>query len=137
VPSERLRAVVDLGEVAVVGPAHQADVVQIVAASEPEGMPVVVLEALALGASPAAGVHEAASTSVAPMDGTPNRGRNVPGPWVRAYPGRVLPRRARPTESSGLQPLELLGDRLLDDRGEIALRHFRAQECPKTLELVA
>jgi hypothetical protein len=137
VSSERLRPVVDLDKVPVVGPPHQADVVQIVAASEPEGVPVVVLEALALGASSAVGVHEAASTSVAPVNRTPNRSGNMPGGRVRAYAGRVLPRRARPTESSGLQPLKLLGDGLLDDRGEIAVRYFRAQECPKALELVA
>jgi hypothetical protein len=105
-------------------------------------MPVVVLESVALGASPAVVLHEAASTSVAPVDGTSDRGRDMPGGRVRTDPGRVilrraLPRRARPTESSGLQPLELLGDGFVDDRGEIAVRHFRAQKCPKALELVA
>jgi hypothetical protein len=119
------------------GPAHQANVVGVVAASEREGMSVVILEAVTLGASAAVGVHEAASTSVAPVDGTPNRSGNMPGGRVRTARGRVLPKRARPAESSGLQPLELFGDGLLDDRGEIAVRHFRAQECPKALELVA
>jgi hypothetical protein len=136
-PSERLRPVVDLGEVAVVGPAHQANVVGVVAASEREGMTVVIFEVVTLGASSAVGVHEAASTSVAPVDGTPHRGRNMPGGRVGTAPAGVLPGRARPTESSGLQSLELLGDGLFDDRGEIAVRHFRAQECPKALELVA
>ena len=100
-------------------------------------MPVVELEAVALGASSSAGVHEAASTLVALVNPTPNRGRNMPGGRVRTDLGRALPGRARPTESSGLQSLELLGDGLLDDLGEIAVRHLRAQECPKAQELVA
>ena len=36
--------------------------------------------------------------------------------------GELLPWRDRPGESSGLQPLQLLGDRLFDDRGDVAVR---------------
>jgi hypothetical protein len=61
-----------------VGRAHQADVVGIVASPEPEGVPVVVLESVTLGAGSAFSVDEAAPALVAPIHGTPDRGRDVP-----------------------------------------------------------
>jgi hypothetical protein len=61
-----------------VGSTQEADIVDIGATPEPEGTPVVVLEAVTLRASSALRVHEAASTSVALVNGTPNRGRNMP-----------------------------------------------------------
>ncbi len=41
-------------------------------------MPMVVLEAMTLGASSASDIHETASTFVAPMNGAANRARDMP-----------------------------------------------------------
>jgi hypothetical protein len=60
-----------------VGRAQEADVVDTGATPEPERISVVVLEAVTLGAPSALRVHEAASTSVALVHNTPNRGRHM------------------------------------------------------------
>jgi hypothetical protein len=86
VPRHCLPAVVELGNQPVVGSAHDADVVDIGAAPEPEGTPVVVLEAVTLRASSALRIHETASTSVAPLNSTPNRGRNMPRRGMGPHP---------------------------------------------------
>ena len=41
-----------------------------------------------------------------------------------------------PGEAPGFEPLELLGDGLLDDRGQVAVGHRGAHEGPQSLELV-
>src|SRR5262249_11759597 len=59
-----------LGQMAVVGPTHQADIGGVRRSTEPVGIPVVMLEAVSLGASSSLPVHEAASASVAAIDET-------------------------------------------------------------------
>jgi hypothetical protein len=75
---DRLAPKVRLGNQQVMGTAQQAEVVGIVAAPEPVGIPMVELEAVTLGASSALLVHEAASTPVASVYRAPNRGRDMP-----------------------------------------------------------
>ena len=56
--------------------------------------------------------------------------------WGRSALRERLPRRLGPGEAPGFEPLELLGDGLLDDRGQVAVGHRRAHEGPQPLELV-
>jgi hypothetical protein len=58
--------------------AHQADVVDSRAASEAEGVPVVVLEVVTLGASAALRIGESTLTPVTAINGTTHVGRDVP-----------------------------------------------------------
>ena len=99
-------------------------------------MTVVVFEPSALRASPALRVHVAASVSVALMHRPPDRGRNVPRGWGGIGLREPLPGSLRPGESLGFEPFELLGDGLLDDRGQIAVGHLWPHERPEALQLV-
>ena len=63
----------------------------------------------------------------------PGSGARGGGPALRER----LPRHLGPGETPGFEPLELLGDGLLDDRGQVAVGHRGAHEGPQPLELVA
>jgi hypothetical protein len=134
VPRHHLLSVIELGQVAVVRATHQADVVDIRAASEPEGMPVVEFQIVTLGASSSFRVHEAALALVALVDRTPHGERDVPR--RRSCRARLFPRSARLPESPGLEALPQLPDCLSHDRREVAVRHLVSQEGPKSLEVV-
>jgi hypothetical protein len=77
VRGDALPAVIDLGEVAVVGVAGEGDVVDRMVTAEAERAPVVELELLAGRAPPAVPVLVAAAASVPLVDGPPDRGRDV------------------------------------------------------------
>jgi hypothetical protein len=95
-----------------------------VAASPPEGIPVVVLELVVLGASLTFFANEAALALVAKIDSPTNRGRHVPSGRLGIRVRQRLPRSVRLCESPGLQPLPQLADRLPDDRAEVAVGNF-------------
>jgi hypothetical protein len=104
-------------------------------------MPMVEFEPVALRAPSTLLVHVAASVSVALTHGTPDRRGDVArrGWWVEA-PFRFRLRKAfagspRLCEASGLEPFELLGDGLLDDRGQIAVRDSGTHQGSESLQL--
>jgi hypothetical protein len=105
------------------------------AASHPEGIPVVILELMALGASPSFTFDEAALALVAKIDGSTNRGRDVPRGRLGIRLLQRLPRSARLGKSSRLEALPQLPDRLADDRAEVAVGELVAQESPKPFEV--
>jgi hypothetical protein len=125
-----------LGDVRVVGTTQQTDVLRAVVTAKAERVPMVELEPVALGAASTLLVQVAASASVALTHGTPDCGRDV------ARRGRGLGLREPlsgslgPGEAPGLEPFELQGDGLLDDRGQIAVRYLRTHQGPESLQLV-
>jgi hypothetical protein len=48
----------------------------------------------------------------------------------------MFPRTHRPCEATSLEPFELLGDCLLDDRGHVPIGRSRAQQGAQSLQLV-
>ena len=71
-------AVVDLGEVGIVGATQEPEVPDRVAPTVAEGTAVVEFEPLARRAAPVLCVHVAAAVPVALTNSTPHRGRDVP-----------------------------------------------------------
>jgi hypothetical protein len=120
-----------------VGPAHQPERPDVVATPEPERHPVVELEAGPLGTPPARGVPVAALPAVSGVNGTPHRRRDVARHRRRPRVGERLSRRLHPRETPRLQPLDLLGDGLFDDRGQVPVGDRGAHERSQALELVA
>jgi hypothetical protein len=107
------------------------------AAAQGEGVPVMELETLAGAASPTLGVDVTASAAVPLVDGPPDRCRDVAGGrWLLSH-WRRLARGLRAAEPAGLEPLELLGDRRVDDRRQVAVGHRGAHERTEPVELVA
>ena len=102
-----------------------------------ERAPVVELEPLARRASSPLFVLVAASASVPLVHGSLHRGRDLARRGGGLALRERLPRRLGPGEAPGFEPLELLGDGLLDDRGQVAVGHRGAHEGPQPLELVA
>ena len=123
-PGNRLPAIVVLGQVLVVHLTHQTDVMQAVVTAEAVRVPVMELEPITGRASSALLVHEAASAPIALVHSASHRGRNVARGGRGAGLRQTLPRAARPGEAPGFEPFELLGDGLLDDRGQIAVGHL-------------
>ena len=133
--------VVELGEVAVVGWAQQADVLGAVIAAHAVGASVMELEPVPLGAASALLVDEAATLGVARAHGAAHGCRDV-----ARWPGAVAVRDRLAGsglagsgclgEAPGLEPFELLGDGSLDDRGDVAVGDFGAHEGREPLELV-
>ena len=134
-PSDDFPAVVDLGQVTVVAPTHQGDVGDRVVTAA-ERVPVVELEPLARRASSPLFVLVAASASVPLVHGSLHRGRDLARRGGGLALRERLPRRLGPGETPGFEPLELLGDGLLDDRGQVAVGHRGAHEGPQSHELV-
>ena len=97
---------------------------------------MVELEPVARGAPSPLLVDVAASASVPLVNGAPHRGRDVARGGRGVDSPRALPRGLRPARSAGFEPLELLGDGLLDDRGQVAVGHRGAHEGLEPLELV-
>ena len=121
----RLPAVVQVREVLVVRMTHQADVVDRTLAAPAERNPVVVLEPVTLRASAAPLVDEGAAPLVTPVDGAPERSREVtrsvvlrhllrPGPLCLSVP-------------PCFQPLQLLRNGLLEDQGEVPVGELRGR----------
>src|SRR5882672_6751924 len=76
-----LHAVVALGQVIVVGAAHQPDVLRAVFTAKAEGVRMVELELVALPTPSSLLVHVVASTVVAIPYGTPDGRGDVPRGW--------------------------------------------------------
>jgi hypothetical protein len=100
-------------------------------------MLVVELEPGALGAAPALRVYEAAAPAVSLVHCAAHSSRDVARGRGRIRCRGHLARRRSLSEAAGLEPFQLLGDGLVDDLGEIAVRDLRAQERREPLELVA
>ena len=94
------------------------------------------LEPLARRASSPLVVLVAASASVPLVDGSLHRGRDLARRGGGFALRERLPRRPGPGEAPGFEPLELLGDGLLDDGGQVAVGHRGAHEGLQALELV-
>jgi hypothetical protein len=120
-------AVVALGQVGVVGATHQPDVRHAVVTPKAERVPMVEFESVALLAPSSLFVYVAAAVSVALTHGTPDprgdvaRGRH--GACIFCLRG-ALAASLGVSEATGLEPFELLGDGLLDDRGQISVSPF-------------
>jgi hypothetical protein len=101
----------------------------------PERMAMMKLDVIPFRAAPSVLVHEPTSPFVTLVDGTAHRRRDVAGlrPGIRVIGRPTRSRRSRKTP--GLQPLGLLVDRALQDRGQIAVGDFRASERDQPLEL--
>jgi hypothetical protein len=107
-----------------------------VVTAESERVPVVELEPLARRASSPLFVHVAASASVPLVHRSLHRGRDPARRGGGLALRERLSRRLGPGEAAGFEPLELLGDGLLDDRGQVAVGHRGAHEGAQPLELV-
>src|SRR6266446_6556207 len=123
-----LPAVVALGQVGVVGATHQPDVPHAVLTPMAERVPMVELEPVALLAPSALLVHVAASVSVALTHGTlDGRGDVARGGNSACFSLCLLRLRGafavclRPPQATRLEPFELFGDGLLDDRRQVAV----------------
>src|SRR5262245_38107094 len=134
--SNRYPSVVALRHQAVVSLAEQAKMRWPVIPAEAERIDMMNLQRVALGASPALLVSVVALPAV-PLAHRPSHGsRDV------AETGRcigVTERLAgflRLGEAAGLEPCELLRDRLLDDRGEITVGDLGPQERAQPLQLL-
>jgi hypothetical protein len=122
-------AVITVGQVGVVGAAHQPDVLDAVITTQAERVPVVELEPVALLAPSALIVHVPASLSVTLTDGTLDGRGNVAGGGRRARrrlldPWGALAGSLRSPHATCLEPFEFLGDGLLDDRRQVAVAPF-------------
>ena len=114
----------------------RADVADRVVTAVAERAPVVELEPLARRASSPLFVLVAASASVPLVDGSLHRGRDLARGGGGLALRERLSRRLGSGETPGFEPLELLGDGLLDDRAEVAVGHRGAHEGLQALELV-
>jgi len=135
-PIDGSSAVVDLGQVPVVALARERDVGNRVVTAVAERAPVVELEPLARRAPSPRFVLVAALASVPLVHGSLHRGRDLARGGGGLALRERLPRRLSLGETPGFEPLELLGDGLLDDGAEVAVGHRRAHEVPQPLELV-
>lgn len=120
-PVERGLPAIALGFERVVSRAQQAEVLHgVLAAAGPGHAAVVELQASRRRAAPARLVDEAAAAAVARVHRAPHRGRNVAR--RRGFRGRgapsALPGLSREAEAPRLEPLELLGDGLVDQLRE-------------------
>src|SRR6266568_3112270 len=114
-------AVVALGPVGVVGVTHQPDVRHLVVAPQAERVPMVEFGVVALLASSTLLVHVAALVSVALTHGALDGRGDVAGGGRRArlclsHLRGTPAGSSRPPQATSLEPFELLGDGLFDDR---------------------
>ncbi len=137
VPCHRGTAVVDLGQVAVMGRTCQRHVPRRVVASKCESPPVVVLDRGPRRAAASLTVHEPAAALIPLVHFSSNRGRDVTRGGRHVGVPDSLPGSLRPPEAAALQPLELLGHGDLDHRGEVAVRGRGSHQRLQTLELLA
>jgi hypothetical protein len=135
-PSHRCPSIVVLGQILIVGMTHEENVLQPVVTPEAIGMPVVALEAAALGATSTPLVHIPTSVPVALLDRTPDCRRDVARGRGAIGLGWTLRASARPGVALGFQPFELLRHGLLDDRGQISIGHPCSHERSQALQLV-
>src|SRR6266446_873986 len=122
-----LPAVVALGQVGVVGATHQPDVPHAVLTPKAERVPMVELEPVTLRTASSLLVHVPAAVSVALTHGTLDGRGDVARGGRRAYRGLVRLRGAfagslRRRQATRLEPFELLGDGLLDDRHQVTVQ---------------
>src|SRR5262249_60778578 len=92
-------------------------------ASNAKGMDVMHPHLVAFGALPALLVPVLALLPVALADDPSDRGRDGAGTGRGIAVGERLPGLPGLGEAPGPESFELLRDRLLDDRGQIAARH--------------
>ena len=135
-PGDCLSSVVALGKVGVVAPTHEPNVLHGVVAAEAERVPMVEFEPVSLrtpstAARPRSGIG--LRRAHARHAGRP-RGCGAGGEVASVSRGPCPG--SRPREAPGLEPFELLGDGLLDDRGQIAVRHCAAHQGSESLQLV-
>ncbi len=98
---------------------------------------MVVLEPVAGRAPSALLVDEATTAPVPLVHGPADGGRDVARGGLRPGLREVLAGGLGETEAAGLEPLELLGDGVFDDGGEVGAGDGGAQEGLEPLELVA
>ena len=132
----RCLTVVQVGQVSVVGGAQETDVAEAVITSHAERVPVVELEPMPFRAATSLSVDESATASVARDDGASYGRRDAARGRCRGRGRKGLAWSSGLREVPGLETLELIGDRTLEDRGEIAVRDFRAHERSEPFELV-
>src|SRR5262249_54024880 len=130
------RSVVVLRDEAVVQWTHQTDCVWSMVAAEAEGIAEVQFQAVTLGAATSLLVQVTALHPVSPRDEALDGRRDVPRRSRRIAVPQLFPRFAGRPEPPCLEPLELLGHGLLDDRGEISVGDLRPHEGPKSFQLV-
>src|SRR6185503_19732703 len=127
-------AVVVLGQQPVVGSAHQDDVVRTVVSTQRERTAMVELEPVALGAVSPLRMDESAAAPVPFTDGTPDRRWDAARGAGEVAVGNRLPRCPARTETPRLEALQLLGHRLRDDHGQVAVRYLRPHQGSKPLQ---
>jgi hypothetical protein len=125
-----------LGQVGVVDATHEPNILWTVVAPQTEGVPMVELEMLAFWASSALLIHVAASACVALVHRPPDGGRDVARGRGRRGLRESLPGSRRLGEAPGFEPFELLGDGLLDERSQVAVRYLCAHQRPESGQFV-
>ena len=98
---------------------------------------MVELEIVAGRAPSALLVDEATTAPVPLVHGPADGGRDVARGGLRPGLREILAGGLRETEAAGLEPLELLGDGVFDDGGEVGAGDGGAEERLEPLELVA
>ena len=119
------------------GPDTARRVVRGVGPAQRERVPVVEFEPVACGASATLLVDVAAPSTVPLVDGPPDRGREMARGGRHIALREPLAWSLRPGEAAGFEPLELLGDGLVDDPGQVAVGHRGAHERLEPFQLVA
>ena len=136
-PGHGRTTVVHLRQVQVVSLAGERNPVRRVVTTHGHGVAVVVLEIVAGRTPSALFVDEATTASVPLVHGPADGGRDVARGALRRGLRGILAGGLRETEAAGLEPLELLGDGVFDDGGEVGAGDGGAQERLEPLELVA
>ena len=117
-------------------PAPQRHVRHGVVTAIPERVVVMELEPFASGASSALLVHVSATALVALVHGPLDSRRDLARPRGGVRLRECLPGSAGSPKASGLEPLQLLRDSLLDHQGQVAIGHRGAHQASEPLELV-
>ena len=128
---------VHLRQVEIVGFARERDLPRGVLTTHGHGVAMVEFEPVAGRAPSALFVDEATTAPVPLVHGPADGGRDVARGGLRPGLREVLAGGLGETEAACLEPLELLGDGVFDDGGEVGAGDGGAQEGLEPLELVA
>ena len=113
----------------------EGEVLRAVVATLAERSSVMELEPLTGGAAPSVDVHVRATALVSLMHGPSHRRRDVARGGRRIRLGETFPGALRPGKALGLESLNLLGHRQLDERSQVSVRHRGAHQGLESLQL--
>src|SRR5262249_30097459 len=116
-------AIVDLGQIPVVGAAHQPEVIRSMIATVAVGTTVVELQVLTRSAALATRTDETTAPAIALIDGSPDGSGNIARPRRRFRAHKLLSRILSLRKAAGFQACQLFRHRLLDEGCEIPIRH--------------